>query len=64
MYNDGIKVVVPILRNDLYGNELYNITKEYFEKCGGIFNKNAVKYNPHVGKFAASLHRINFIIWD
>jgi branched-chain amino acid transport system substrate-binding protein len=64
MYNDGIEVVVPILRDDLYGNELYNITKKYFEKCGGIFSKNAVKYNPHVGKFAASLHRINFIIWD
>jgi branched-chain amino acid transport system substrate-binding protein len=64
MWNDGIKVVVPILRNDSYGNELYNITKENFEKLGGNFSNNAVKYNPHVGKFAASLHRINFIIWD
>jgi ABC-type branched-subunit amino acid transport system substrate-binding protein len=64
MWNDGVKVVVPILRNDLYGNDLYNITKGYFEKCGGIFSNNVVKYNPHVGKFAASLHRINFIIWD
>ena len=64
MWNDGVKVVVPILRNDLYGNELYNITKGYFKKCGGIFSDNVVKYNPHVGKFAASLHRINFIIWD
>ena len=64
MWNDGVKVVVPILRNDLYANELYNITKGYFEKCGGIFSDSVVKYNPHVGKFAASLHRINFIIWD
>jgi branched-chain amino acid transport system substrate-binding protein len=64
MWKDGIKVVVPILRNDSYGNELYNITKENFEKLGGIFTSNAVKYNPQVGKFAASLHRINFIIWD
>ncbi len=32
-----------------------------------IFNGHSVKgvkYNPHVGKFAASLHRINFIVWD
>jgi ABC-type branched-subunit amino acid transport system substrate-binding protein len=64
MWNDGVKVVVPILRNDSYGNELYDITKENFEKLGGIFTSNAVKYNPQVGKFAASLHRINFIIWD
>jgi branched-chain amino acid transport system substrate-binding protein len=64
MCNDNIKVVVPILRNDLYGNELYNITKKYFKNCDGIFSENVVKYNPHIGKFAASLHRINFIIWD
>jgi branched-chain amino acid transport system substrate-binding protein len=64
MWRDGMKVVVPILRNDSYGNELYNITKENFEKLGGIFSSHVIKYNPHVGKFAASLHRINFIIWD
>ena len=64
MWNDGIKVVVPILRNDSYGNELYNITKVNFEKLGGNFSLKAIKYNPHVGKFAASLHRINFIMWN
>ncbi len=51
MWNDGVKVVVLILRNDLYGNELYNITKGYFEKCGRSFYNNVIKYNPHVGKF-------------
>ena len=64
MWNDGIEVVVPIWRDDDYGNELYNITKQSFENLGGKFSPEGVKYDPHVGKFAGSLHRINFIAWD
>jgi ABC-type branched-subunit amino acid transport system substrate-binding protein len=63
MRSDGIEVVIPILRNDTYGNELYNITKANFEDLHHHFS-NAIKYDPHVGKFAGSLHRINFIVWD
>jgi branched-chain amino acid transport system substrate-binding protein len=64
MWSDGIRLVVPIFRDDSYGNELYNATKVHFEKLGGKISKDQVKYDPHVGKFAASLHRINFIMWD
>jgi len=64
MKSEGIEIVVPILRNDQYGNELYKITQENFRKSGGKFSNETVKYDPHVGKFAASLHRINFIVWD
>jgi branched-chain amino acid transport system substrate-binding protein len=66
MRNDGVQMVVPIWRDDQYGNELYNITKANFQKLGGSFsnNGNATKYPPHVGEFAGSLHRINFITWD
>ena len=32
MNSDGIKVIVPIWRGDIYGNELY---KSHFEKLGG-----------------------------
>ena len=64
MYNDGIRVVVPMLRTDSYGNELYNAMKINFEKLGGNVSTEIVKYNPHVGKFAGSLHRINFIMWN
>ena len=63
MRSDGIEVVIPILRNDTYGNEHYNITKANFEDLHHHFSK-AIKYDPHVGKFAGSLHRINFIVWD
>ena len=64
MWSDGIRLLVPIFRDDSYGNELYNATKVQFEKLGGNISKDQVKYDPHVGKFAASLHRINFIMWD
>jgi ABC-type branched-subunit amino acid transport system substrate-binding protein len=64
IWNDGIKLVIPMLRSDAYGNELYNATKQHFEKLGGTFSTNVIKYNPHIGKFAGSLHRINFIMWN
>ena len=63
MIDDGIKVVVPIWRGDIYGNELYKSTKNYFEKLGGKIEEG-INYKPHTGKFATSLHRINFIMWN
>ena len=63
MINDGIKVVAPMWRGDIYGNELYKSTKSYFEKLGGKMEKG-INYKPHTGKFATSLHRINFLMWD
>jgi len=63
MYKDKIKVVVPIWRNDTYGHDLYTSMKNKFEKLGGIVY-HGIAYHPPIGKFAASLHRINFIMWD
>src|SRR5215216_6737018 len=63
MIKDGIKVIVPIWRGDLYGNELYKSTKSHFEKLGGKVEEG-INYKPHTGKFATSLHRINFIMWN
>jgi branched-chain amino acid transport system substrate-binding protein len=63
MWNDGIGIVVPIWRNDSYGNELFNAMNVSFNELGGKVSQG-VTYDPHVGKFAASLHRINFIMWD
>ena len=64
MYNDGIRIVVPMLRSDAYGNDLYNATKKNFEEQHGGKFIDAITYDPHVGKFAGSLHRINFIMWN
>jgi branched-chain amino acid transport system substrate-binding protein len=63
MINDGIKAIVPLWRGDIYGNELYNSTKSNFEKLGGIVEEG-INYQPYTGKFATSLHRINFIMWN
>jgi branched-chain amino acid transport system substrate-binding protein len=63
MINDGIKIIVPLWRGDIYGNELYNSTKSNFEKLGGKVEEG-INYQPYTGKFATSLHRINFIMWN
>ena len=63
MINDGIKVIVPIWRGDIYGNELNNSTKYNFERLGGKVEEG-INYRPHTGKFATSLHRINFLMWN
>jgi ABC-type branched-subunit amino acid transport system substrate-binding protein len=63
MISDGIKVIVPLWRGDIYGNELYKSTKSHFEKLGGKVEEG-INYKPHTGKFATSLHRINFIMWN
>ncbi|HZB99296.1 MAG TPA: ABC transporter substrate-binding protein [Nitrososphaeraceae archaeon] len=63
MISDGIKVIVPIWRGGIYGNELYKSTKAHFEKLGGEVEEG-INYKPHTGKFATSLHRINFLMWN
>ena len=63
MISDGIKTIIPIWRADIYGNELYESTKYHFEKLGGRVEEG-INYKPHTGKFATSLHRINFIMWN
>ena len=63
MISDGIKVIVPIWRGELYGNELYKSTKSHFEKLGGKVEEG-INYKPYTGKFATSLHRINFLMWN
>jgi ABC-type branched-subunit amino acid transport system substrate-binding protein len=63
MIKDGIKVIVPIWRGGLYGSDLYKSTTSYFEKLGGEVEEG-INYKPHTGKFATSLHRINFLMWN
>jgi branched-chain amino acid transport system substrate-binding protein len=63
MIKDGIKVIVPIWRGGLYSNDLYKSTKYYFEKLGGEVEEG-INYKPYTGKFATSLHRINFLMWN
>jgi branched-chain amino acid transport system substrate-binding protein len=63
MWDDGTRVVIPIWRTDVFGNNLQSLLKEKFEKLGGKV-VDGIGYDPPVGNFAASLHRINFIVWE
>jgi ABC-type branched-subunit amino acid transport system substrate-binding protein len=63
MWDEGTRVVIPIWRTDVFGNNLQSLLKEKFEKLGGKV-VDGIGYNPPVGNFAASLHRINFIVWE
>ena len=62
MWDDGIRVLVPFVRSDVYGNDLLNFTRTNFEDLGGIVVEG-IKYNPPIGQFAASLNRINYVFW-
>jgi ABC-type branched-subunit amino acid transport system substrate-binding protein len=63
MWDDGIRVVVPFWRTDVYGNDLVRATKQSLQGLGGRA-ADGVGYIPNTGDFAASLNRINFIVWD
>jgi ABC-type branched-subunit amino acid transport system substrate-binding protein len=63
MWDDGIRVVVPFWRTDVYGNDLVRATKQSLQELGGR-TADGVGYIPNTGDFAASLNRINFIVWD
>ena len=59
MWNDGIRVVLPFWRTDVYGNAV----RQNFQQLGGRVI-GGVGYTPNTGDFFASLNRINFIVWD
>jgi branched-chain amino acid transport system substrate-binding protein len=45
MWQDGIRVIVPMWRNDTFGNELSKYVISDFEKLGGTVSA-AIKYDP------------------
>ena len=52
MWQDGVRVVVPMWRTDVYGNDLLNSTKYNFEMLGGRV-VDGVGYIPRTGDFSA-----------
>lgn len=66
MWDQGIRMVIPFWRDDIFGYELIQAVRANFQKMGGEFDKDFEKigYAPRTGQLAASLHRINFIMWD
>ena len=48
--DDGIEIIVPVVRDDLWGNELLAATSQQFEDSGKDIAE-AVKYSPGTGDF-------------
>ena len=52
--SEGIEVVVPIWRNDAYGNGLHDAAKANFESRGYVFD-SGVRFNPDLEDFGPSV---------
>ena len=52
--DEGIDAIVPIWRNDAYGNGLHDATAESFAARGG-FVYTGIQYNPEVTDFAGEV---------
>jgi branched-chain amino acid transport system substrate-binding protein len=63
MWQDSVRVVIPIWRTDVYGNDLVKATTYNFRHLGGTV-LDGIGYEPRTGDFSTSLNRINFMIWD
>jgi branched-chain amino acid transport system substrate-binding protein len=63
MWQDGVRVVVPMWRSDIFGEGLHSALNENFKRMGGKVVEG-VGYKPPTGDFSASLNRINFIFWE
>ena len=48
---NGVKVVVPIYRGDVWGDGLYESTRTSFEELGGTID-DGIRYNPEITVFS------------
>ncbi len=55
MQRDGIKVLIPLARRDLWADGMLNATKSEFEREDGIMLE-AVKYDPQIANFSSDLN--------
>jgi branched-chain amino acid transport system substrate-binding protein len=55
---DKIKVIVPVIRNDLWGNDLVNATGTDFINCGGMV-QTSVRIEPGDTGLAAALDELD-----
>jgi len=51
---DSIRAIVPVIRDDVWGNDLLGATSKNFTASGGVV-ANAVKFSPGTTDFAAGL---------
>ena len=64
MWNDGIRIVVPFWRTDVYGNDLVKAVKHSFRDLGGRVADGVWIILLILANSRHSLNRINFLIWE
>jgi len=58
MRNDGVSVIVPMWRGDVWGNDLTNATNERFKALGGTV-VDGVRYNVSTVNFSTAIDSLN-----
>ena len=58
MWEDGVRVVIPLWRGDVWGADLTKATKDSFEELGGTVI-DGIRYSPTTGDFATELESLN-----
>jgi branched-chain amino acid transport system substrate-binding protein len=58
MWMDGVQVVIPLWRGDVWGDDLAKATKGSFEELGGTV-VDGVRYSPTTEDFATELEALN-----
>jgi branched-chain amino acid transport system substrate-binding protein len=57
MHGDGIRVIIPMDRGDVWGKELLNATAAAFSSQGGT-TMNPILFNPDAGNFSAKIDTV------
>nr|QNO54185.1 penicillin-binding protein activator LpoA [Methanosarcinales archaeon ANME-1 ERB7] len=58
MWEDGVRVVIPLWRGDVWGDDLVEATKGCFEELGGTM-VDGVRYSPTTEDFSTELGSLN-----
>jgi branched-chain amino acid transport system substrate-binding protein len=61
MQRDGIKVLIPLARRDLWADDMLNATKREFEGKEGIMLE-AVRYDPQTTNFSGQLNLLHTLV--
>ncbi len=61
LLDDGIEFVIPVVRNDLWGNELFQAASLQFSQHGGLYD-NPIKYEPAIDNFSQVIEQLSEVV--
>lgn len=63
MQKDGVGAVVPLARDDLWGNDLINATAQRLNSEGGVM-LNPIRYSPNTENFSGAFADLRAVLKD